>query len=92
MLEVNVTKVSSRGQVVIPREIRSSLGIREGAGLLVFKVGDSIVLKGASLTGLAEAEGNLKALRKRIKRLGITRKDVESEVEQVRRKRKKTAI
>ncbi len=92
MLEVNVTKVSSRGQVVIPREVRSSLGLREGAGLLVFKVGDSIVLKGASITGLAETEGNLKALRKRIKRLGITRKDVESEIREVRRKRKKTVI
>ena len=91
-MEVNVTKVSSRGQVVIPREIRSSLGLREGAGLLVFKVGDSIVLKSASITGLAETEGNLKALRKRIKRLGITRKDVESEIREVRRKRKKTVI
>ena len=91
-MEVNVTKISSRGQVVIPREIRASLGLREGVGLLVFKVGDSIVLKIASVTPLAEAEENLKALRKKIKRLGITRKDVESEIREVRRKRKKTEI
>ena len=91
-MEVNVTKMSSRGQVVIPRAIRRSLGLQEGAGLLVFKVGDSIVLKSPGMLPDAAAEMNLKAIRKKIRRLGITREDVETEIKQLRRSRKKAAI
>ncbi len=85
-----MTKVSSRGQVVIPREIRKSLGLREGEGLLVFKVGDSIILKSPSIPPGAEAARNLATIRKKIKGLGITRDDVEAEIRKVRLEGKKT--
>lgn len=88
-MQVNVAKVSSRGQVVIPREIREELGLREGNGLLVFRIGDSIVLKSPSVTPSAELASNLEAIRKKIKELGITRTDVKAEIGTVRMSRKK---
>lgn len=91
-MEINVTKMSSRGQVVIPKGIRRSLGLQEGTGLLVFKVGDSIVLKGPGIPPDAAVEMNLKAIRKKVRRLGITRDDVDAEIKQLRRSRKKAAI
>jgi antitoxin PrlF len=91
-LEVNVTKVSSRGQVVIPWEIRQSLGIKEGTGLLIFKIGDSIILKSPEVTPASEIASNLQAIRRKIKRLKITRKDVEVEIARARMRGKKAKI
>lgn len=90
-MEVAVTKVSSRGQVVIPTEIRKSLGLREGTGLLVFRVGDSIILKSPSITESAETTRHLAAIRRKIKVLGITREDIERETREVRLERKSRA-
>ena len=78
--------------MVIPREVRESLGLREGTGLLVFKVGDSIVLKSVNVTPAKEVASNLDAIRKKIKRLKITRSDVEAEIRSVRLERKKAIV
>ncbi len=42
-MEIEVTKMSSRGQVVIPLDLRRD--IREGDKLIVVRKGDEIVLK-----------------------------------------------
>ena len=39
------TKLSSRGQVVIPEEIRNNLGLSEGDQFLVTSEGDTVILK-----------------------------------------------
>ncbi|HLC86966.1 MAG TPA: AbrB/MazE/SpoVT family DNA-binding domain-containing protein [Candidatus Nanoarchaeia archaeon] len=45
MAEINITKLSSKGQVVIPREMRK--GISEGETLVIIKSGRQIILKKA---------------------------------------------
>ncbi len=40
-----LTKISSRGQVVIPRDVRNRLDIKEGSVMAVMTKGDMIVLK-----------------------------------------------
>lgn len=50
---INITKMSSKGQVVIPLEMRSHL--KEGDKLLLIKNGNNIILKKAS-----ELDENLK--------------------------------
>jgi len=45
-MEVAVTKMSSKGQVVIPAEMRE--GLKEGDKLLVIQTKDQIILKKAS--------------------------------------------
>ncbi|HEX55415.1 MAG TPA: AbrB/MazE/SpoVT family DNA-binding domain-containing protein [Candidatus Altiarchaeales archaeon] len=42
---IDVVKVTSKGQIVIPRDIREKLGIRKGTRLLVFYRGNEIMLK-----------------------------------------------
>jgi len=39
------TRLSSRGQVVIPEDIRNHLGLKEGDHFVVIGEGDAIVLK-----------------------------------------------
>ena len=45
-MEIGITKMSSKGQIVIPREIRKE--IKEGEKLLVFSSNGKIILKKAS--------------------------------------------
>ena len=89
-MEVNITKLSSRGQVVIPREIRESLGLQEGVGLLVFRIGDSIILKATADTSTEGLVASLETIRKKIRELRITRRDVQAEIKAVRESRQKT--
>jgi AbrB family looped-hinge helix DNA binding protein len=46
MVNINVTKMSSKGQIVIPIEMRQ--GLKEGEELLILKDEDRIILKKAS--------------------------------------------
>lgn len=45
MTKVQVTSVSSKGQVVIPTEIRETMGISIGTKLIIFTDGDNLLLK-----------------------------------------------
>lgn len=40
-----VTKVTSKGQVVIPQEIRKDLGIEEGSQMVVSRLGELVLMK-----------------------------------------------
>jgi len=42
---MEITKISSKGQVVIPLKIRNELGIEEGSVLGVEKMKDMVILK-----------------------------------------------
>jgi antitoxin PrlF len=91
-LEVNVTKLSSRGQVVIPRDMREKLRLEEGTGLLVFRIGDSIILKSTSETSAGELASNLETIREKIRELKLTREDVSAEIRAARKRRKKARV
>ncbi len=39
------TKLSSKGQVVIPEEVRNDLGLNEGDQFVVIGQGDAVILK-----------------------------------------------
>ena len=43
--EPNIVKVSSKGQIVIPRTIRMKLGISSNNKLLVYRYDDGIVMR-----------------------------------------------
>jgi AbrB family looped-hinge helix DNA binding protein len=45
MSEAATTRMSSKGQVVIPERIRAKLGLEPGVELVVIGEGDTIVLK-----------------------------------------------
>jgi AbrB family looped-hinge helix DNA binding protein len=44
-MAVSTTRMSSKGQVVIPDEIRRKLRLKEGAHFVVLGEGDTVVLK-----------------------------------------------
>ena len=42
---MDITKISSKGQIVIPQKIRKELGINEGSVVAIEKMKDMIVMK-----------------------------------------------
>lgn len=44
-MEIDIVKVTSRGQIVIPKNIRDGLGIKKGSRLLAYSKNDEIILK-----------------------------------------------
>ena len=48
---IDVTKVSDKGQVVIPKEIRDKLGMTEGVKLIVIATEDAVILQRIELIG-----------------------------------------
>ena len=42
---IDITKVTEKGQVVIPKEIRDKMGFKEGTRLIVVASDDAVVLQ-----------------------------------------------
>lgn len=80
---IDVTRISSKGQVVIPKPIRESLKLKEGDRLIAYARGDLIIFR------RYEGEESILSLlsqpvRKKMAELGVTRKDVDDAVEWAR--------
>src|SRR6266566_364576 len=85
-MDLEMTRVSSKGQVVIPGLIRERLGLTGGSRLLVFGEGDTIILKKVGLAS-QETRETLASVRKKIRELRVTREDVSREIRAVRKER-----
>lgn len=44
-MSIELTRLSEKGQVVIPNEIRKRMKLKEGTRFLIVEVGDSLVLR-----------------------------------------------
>jgi AbrB family looped-hinge helix DNA binding protein len=85
-MDISVIKISSKGQIVIPASWRKKMGLKDGEELLAIGEGDVLLLKKIEKTTLkSEFEEAVKPIRKKIKKLGITRKDVDSAIRKVRK-------
>ena len=70
-----MTRVSSRGQVVIPRDIREKTKLKEGEKLLAYSDKDTIVLKKIS-SSVSDLEKLAAFGRQFAKKKGIKKSDV----------------
>jgi len=55
----NIVRVSKKGQIVIPKEVRERLGIRPGGKLAVIVSGDEIVLKKVEKLRISEISSRI---------------------------------
>ena len=90
-MEIEISKITSKGQIVIPQEIRERKGIKEGERFLVFDSDDSIIFKRIknleSKKNLIELEKVSNSMWKTAKEKNISKKDIEKEIEEVRKTR-----
>jgi AbrB family looped-hinge helix DNA binding protein len=84
MVRPSTTKLSSRGQVVIPEEIRKRLGLEPGVSFVVVGEGDVVVLKALKPPRPEEFKKLLDEVQDAALKAGITPEDVERIVREVR--------
>jgi AbrB family looped-hinge helix DNA binding protein len=80
------TRMSSKGQVVIPESIRKQLDLKEGAQFLVVGDEDVVILKVVTLPDSSEFDAIIKKARQQAKEAGLTQSDITSAVEKARKK------
>ena len=87
MGDASTTRLSSKGQVVIPEEVRDRLGLKAGDQFVVLGDRDVVILKVIHPPSMNEFEGIVKQARRAAKRTGMKRKDVARAVRGARSKR-----
>ncbi|MFP4624386.1 MAG: AbrB/MazE/SpoVT family DNA-binding domain-containing protein [Gemmatimonadota bacterium] len=84
MSRIATTKLSSRGQVVIPEEIRTRLGLETGAQFVVLGEGDTVILKAIRPPSREEFEELLARARAAAAEAGLTEEDIRDAIREAR--------
>lgn len=87
MEAVYTTKMSSKGQVVIPESVRKRLGLEPGARFIVVPGQDAILLKILALPSMDELDELLVEARRQARRVGLEQSDIAEAVAEARRGR-----
>jgi AbrB family looped-hinge helix DNA binding protein len=85
MIQPATTKLSSKGQVVIPEDIRKRLGLEAGAQFVVVGEGDVVVLKALKAPKVADFKALLDEAQKSAEAAGLTPADIERAIREVRK-------
>jgi antitoxin PrlF len=82
---MELAKVTSKGQITIPIDIRKKLGIREGDKILFMEENDRVIMMNSSMEALRTAQ---KEFAGEADRLGLTdEQDVVDLISEIRRER-----
>ena len=84
MSTLEVTRVSAKGQVVIPGSIRANLGIRSGTKLAVLTDGENILMKPMEAPKLEAFEQLIAQSRAYARKAGLKKSDVTKAIRKVR--------
>lgn len=84
MNTVATTKMSSKGQIVIPEEIRNALHLKAGTKFVVIGEGDVVVLKTIAPPSSSEFKEMILKAREAAYEAGMTPEDVEKAISEVR--------
>ncbi len=68
---VETTKMSSKGQVVIPENIRKRLGLKTGSQFVVVGDKDVVILKSLSAPSMSDFDNLLKKAQEQAKKVGL---------------------
>ena len=84
----DVTSVSTKGQVVLPKSIRDSLTLQSGTKLLVVSDGQSIVLKPIEMPDISEFRKLMEAASSWADEVGMTEDNISSAIDTVRSRKR----
>ncbi len=84
MASVATTKLSSKGQVVIPENIRKKLHLKTGAQFVVIGDKDVVILKNISPPTIEEFDELIAKARKSAKNAGLKKTDIKNAIAKVR--------
>jgi AbrB family looped-hinge helix DNA binding protein len=84
MANVSTTKMSSKGQVVIPENIRKNLNLKTGAQFIVVGEKDVVILKSISPPSLDEFSELISKARRDGKKAGMKKPDIQEAIKKAR--------
>ncbi|NOY85320.1 MAG: AbrB/MazE/SpoVT family DNA-binding domain-containing protein [Nitrospirae bacterium] len=84
MSNLATTKMSSKGQVVIPENIRKRLKLKPGIQFVVVGDKDVVILKTISPPSMKEFDPLISDARKQAKKVGLKKSDLSAEIAEVR--------
>ena len=84
MPTLTTTRMSSKGQVVIPEEIRDRLGLQSGTQFVVVGDRDVVILKAISTPSMGEFDNLIAQARQQARKSGLKRSDVGAAIAKVR--------
>lgn len=85
-MALDLTRLSEKGQIVIPTELRKNLNLKEGTRFIVMGIGDTIVLRKLELS---QERVRLKKLlsesSKKARKVGFTEREIEDLIDKTRK-------
>ena len=84
MNTVATTKMSSKGQVVIPEQIRQKLKLVSGSRFVVIGEDDVVIMKSISSPSINEFNSLIKKARAQAKAAGMTKSDISAAIAEAR--------
>ena len=88
MANVSTTKMSSKGQVVIPEIIRKQLKLKPGSQFVVVGDKDVVILKTISPPNLNDFDQLMRKARREANKVGLKKSDIKDAILNVRGKNK----
>ena len=86
MPNLATTKMSSKGQVVIPEGIRKRLGLKAGAQFVVVGDKDVVILKAISPPSMEDFDTLISEARRQAKKAGMKQSDITNALTRARSK------
>lgn len=83
---IELGKISARGQIAIPAEIRREMDLQEGQRVLFVLENDTLMIKKVTTQTFAQIT---KPLKETAKKIGLQEKDVSEMVQQFRKSKKR---
>lgn len=84
MANLAITKMSSKGQVVIPEDIRKRLNLKAGSQFVVVGDKDVVIFKSISSPSMDDFGNLIKEARKQARKAGLKRSDIRAAIAKVR--------
>jgi len=84
-MKQEITKLSSKGQIVIPKDIRDALSLKEGDSLLLTATDKAIMIRSINPPSKEEFEEVFKKTHEFAKKHKLTEKDMWDAIKKVRK-------
>ena len=87
MEPVATTRMSSKGQIVIPEAVRTRLGLEPGDQFVVLGEDDVIILKAIETPSMRDFDPMIRKARQQARSAGMKRSDIAKAVARVRKRK-----
>ena len=84
MSRIATTRMSSKGQVVIPESVRKRLGLKAGSEFVVVASDNAVVLKPVTEPDMSQFDDLLAEARRQARRAGLRKADITNAIRTVR--------